>query len=514
MAEARTEPSSPIVKWLALLAGAFWLHYCLVHDVLGLLTVDEIYFAHVFWLMREGLEPYSDFYSAHLPAYFRMLGVLVPPAPPRDLSFVWTLRAVTALVMIAYAGLLWTLSRRHFLFLLPLLLLFVTAGRMAEIRPDTFGLLLFNFGWWWLLRGTGRANMLLAAACSGAALFFSARAAVMIVAMGVLLIYLCARNKDSRTFGYLVLLAVGFAAIVALVYASDPATFSLMVRSVYLDPIALMPDLSLGQRLFSVDRLVLVAMIVTALGAALRLLARGAARDEALVVAVACVAQLVLIVVDPSPFQYVYGWAALPTLAGIALLGRISPRGLDAGLAFTGAALALVLLSLSIAHTISGRPPLSGSILRITYDAPIAKAELRRAATPRLLSMMVSAERQQGLWNQLALLTEICGRVRGPVLAKFYAHPICLRDARYDWAGLKWPPMLEGERDSGTAEEFAALFANRPPQLVAWGKHHYTPPLTPWGRSLLKDYAIYDGFALRRAAEPEFRRPSASPGRR
>jgi hypothetical protein len=514
MAEARAEPSSPIVKWLALLAGAFWLHYCLVHDVLGLLTVDEIYFAHVFWLMREGLQPYSDFYSAHLPAYFRIVEVVMPAAPAQDLSFVWILRTITALAMAAYAVLLFTLSRRHFLFLLPLLFVFVTAGRMAEIRPDTFGLLLFNLGWWWLLRGTGRTNILLAATCSGAALFFSARAAVMIVGMAVLLIYLCVRTRDSRTFGYLVLLAVCFAALVALDYASDPATFSLMVRSVYLDPIALMPDLSLVQRVFSVDRLVLVAMIVTALIAALMEMTRGRARDTALVVAAACVAQLLLIVVDPSPFQYVYGWAALPTLAGIALLGRISPRGLDAGLAFAGSALAAVLVSLSIGHTISGRPPLAGSILRITYDAPIVTAELKRAPTPRLLSMMVSAERQQGLWNQLALLTEICRRTPGPVLAKFYAHPICVPDARYDWAGLKWPAMLEGESDRGTGPEFAALLAKRPPELVAWGKHQYRPALTPLGRGLLKDYAVYDGFALHRDAEREVRRPSAIPGRR
>jgi hypothetical protein len=313
-----------------------------------------------------------------------------------------------------------------------------------------------------------------------------------------------------KTFGNLVLLAIGFAVIVALFYASDPATFTLMVQSVYLDPIVLMPDLSLGQRVLSVDRLVMLAMIVTALGAALMEITRGKAGDRALVVAAACVAQLVLIVVDPSPFQYVYGWSALPTLAGIALLSRISPRGLDAGLAFAGSALGLTLVSLSLAHGVSGRPPIPGSILRITYDPPIPKPELQRSATPRLLSMMVSAERQQGLWNQLALLTEICSRVRGPVLAKFYAHPICLRDARYDWAGLRWPALLEGERDSGTALEFEALFAERPPPLVTWGKHHFRPPLTPWGRRVLKDYAVYDGFALRRDAEPEVRRPTAS----
>lgn len=493
-------PSSPIAKSLAVLAAAFWIYYLVVHDILGPLTVDEIYFAHVFWMMREGLVPYSDFYSAHLPAYFDILGLLVPSAPALDLSFVWTLRAVSAAVIAAYALLLFK-GRRDFLFLLPLLLVFVSLGRMAEIRPDTFGLLLFNIAWWQLLRGTERKNILLAAAFSGAALFFSARAAVMIVGMGLLCTFLCARRKDAATFAFLVLMAIGFAAIVLLAYALDPDRFSLMVQSVYLDPIALMPDLSLGQRVLSVDRFILLALILIALAAAVLEIFRGKSREIGFVVAAACLTQLVLIVVDPSPFQYVYGWSALPVLAGIALLGRYSVPGLHAGLAFTGSALALGLVSLSLAHVAAGRAPRPGAILRLSYDRPLAQEELRRTATPQLLSMMVSAERQQGLWNQLAVLTEICRRVRGPVLAKFYAHPICLRDARHDWAGLRWPPLLEGEGDAASKAEFEALFATRPPELVAWGKHHYSPEPTPWGRSLLKDYAVYDGFAVRRESE-------------
>lgn len=501
MPAARAEPASLIVKSLAVLASAFWIHYCLLHDILGLLTVDEIYHAHIVWMMREGLEPYSDFYTVHLPAYFWILAGLVPAAPPLDLSFVWTLRAVGALAIAAYAALLFKLARRDFLFLLPLLLVFVTFGRMVEIRPDTFGLLLFNTGWWWLLRGTQRTNILLAAAFSGAALFFSARAAVMIVGMALLCAWLCGRRRDVKTFGYLVLLAVGFVTIVALVYALDPASFTRIVTTVYLESGAVTPDLSIGQRVLPVDRLILLAMILVALGAAALEIARDRGRDVGWVVAASCVTQLVLIALDPSPFQYVYGWSALPALAGIALLGRYSVHGLRTGLAFSGSVLAMGLVSLSVAQTAaSGRPPGPGSMLRITYDPPIAESELRRASTPQLMSMMIRTEGQQGLWNQLALLTEICRRIRGPVLAKFYAHPICVRDVRYDWAGLKWPPLLEGEGNAALAGEFEALFASRPPELVAWGKQHYSPSPSAWGRSLLKDYAIYDGFALRRDA--------------
>jgi hypothetical protein len=368
---------------------------------------------------------------------------------------------------------------------------------MAEIRPDTFGLLLFNLAWWQLLRGTERKNILLAAAFSGAALFFSARAAVMIVGMGVLCTYLCARRKDATTFVYLVMMAFGFAAIVLLAYLLNPDRFLLMVRSVYFDPIELMPDLSLGQRVLSVDRFVLLALILLALAAAVLEIFRGKARELGFVVTAASLTQLALIAVDPSPFQYVYGWAALPVLAGIALLGRYSVDGLHAGLALTGSALALALISLSFGQVATGRPVHPGSLLRLTYDAPFAKGDVRQATTPELLMRVSRMERQQGLWNQLALLTEICRRVRGPVLAKFYAHPICLRDARYDWAGLRWP-LLEGEGDAPTEAEFEALFADRQPELITWGKRHYSPDLSPWGRTLLKDYTVYDGFALRR----------------
>jgi hypothetical protein len=447
--------------------------------------------------MREGLQPYSDFYSTHLPAYFDILSLLVPSAPALDLSFVWTLRAVVAAVIVAHVVLLFTLCRRDFLFLLPVLLVFVSFARMAEIRPDTFGLLLFNLAWWQLLRGTERKNILLAAACSGAALFFSARAAVMIVGVGMLCAFLCARKKDWRTFVYLVLMATAFGAIVALNYAVDPDRFMLMVRSVYFDPSQLMPHLSLAQRVLSVDRFILLALILVALAAAVLEIIDGKARDVGFVVAAAALTQLGLIVVDPSPYQYVYGWAALPVLAGIALLKRYSVPKLHAGLAFAGSALALGLISMSLAQAASGRVVRPASVARLTYDAPIADTELRQATTPALLTMMSQMDRQQGLWNQLALLTKICRRVHGPVLAKFYAHPICLRDSRYDWAGLRGP-LLEDETDRSTRAEVEQVFADRPPELIAWGKLHYSPKLNPWGQRLLKDYVVYDGFALRR----------------
>ena len=55
----------------------------------------------------------------------------------------------------------------------PYLLMFAVFGRIAEIRPDTFGLLLFNAAWLLLLKD--RKNAILAATIASLALLFSAR---------------------------------------------------------------------------------------------------------------------------------------------------------------------------------------------------------------------------------------------------------------------------------------------------------------------------------------------------
>lgn len=492
----REKPRS-IAMLLALFASLFWGYYYFLHETIGPLGIDELYFAHSFWLLREGVEQYSGFYSNHLPTYFALLSPLVPDASPDDLRFVWALRATGLAVALAYCALLLAGCRRHFLFLLPFLLLFLIFGRMTEIRTDTAGLLLFNLGWWLLLRGTERRTMLLAGLCSGLALFFSARAAVMILGFALVATAICVRRRDLGTWIRLALVALGLAAVVLGLYLAAPDRFLLAIRSVYLDPTSLMPELSLWNRVFAFDRLLLLAMVLAGLAGAAVELVRGGAPDRAIVIAGACATQVLLVLLDPSPYQYVYGWAALPSLAGIALLGRRSPTRLQAALAAIAAGLAALLLALSTAYVAANRrvPP-TGSVLRISHDAPVARAELRRASTGQLVEKMVTMEGQQGLWNQLPLLSEICRRIDGPVLSTFYANPVCLHDARRDWPGLEWLAVFEGRGRPQTVRELERLVAERPPRLIAWGKQHHRPELPAGLRESLSDYTVYDGFAL------------------
>lgn len=474
-----TEPLA--VRLAVCFAAAFAIYYYVLHELLGLLAVDEIYFAHVFWLMRQGQALYTDFYANHLPAYFYMLGPLLPGEGPTDLTFVWVLRVTSLLAACAYFALLWSLSRRDFLYLLPFLFLFIVLGRMSEIRPDTVGLLLVNAGWWLLLKETSRRNILIAAALTALALAFSARAAVVAVGMGLLLAWLCRQRKDWRTLKMLIAAAVFFAVAVVALYALH-AGFQLMVRLVYLDPLTVMPHVPLWQRLLPIDRLLMVALIVIAL------IAASIRRHP--VILFACGTQLLLILLDPSPYQYVYGWAAIPTLAGIALLGDRS-RPL---LAFASASLAALAIVLSV----TGPTPRPGSMLRLTLDQKFEEGELASASTAELMRLSTTSQRQQGLWNQLALYGEICRRIPGPVLTKFYANIICQKDSLYDWAGLQWPPIFEDDTSTASRAEFERLFESNPPALVAWGKQHYTPRLNPWGRALLADYDIHEGYALKR----------------
>ena len=483
--------SEPLgVRLLALAASAFAAYYFLLHELLGPLAADEAYFAHVFWLMRHGQEIYTDFYANHLPAYFYLLKPFLPAGADNDLGFVWILRGTSLLTAIAYIGLLWALARRDFLYLLPFLFLFLVFGRMTEVRPDSFGLLLFNGAWWALLKGLSRRNMLVAGLLVGLALCFSARAAVMAVGMAALLTWICLARRDYRTLAMLAGMGTAFFALVGFAYLIAPSWVGTIIRLVYLEASAIMPNVPLALRLLPVDRLLMVSLIVAALVAA----AIRRREDRALVILFGCAMQLVLILIDPSPYQYVYGWAALPTLAGLSLIGDRAPARLHAGLSALAGFLALIVLVLSF----SGPTPRPGAILRLTYDRPFRQGELARASTPRLLHLATRSERQQGLWNQLALFSEICRRVPGPVLTKFYANMICQRDAIYDWAGLQWPPIFEDDVSTASRDEFERLFASDPPVLVAWGKQHYVPRLNPWGRALLADYDIYEGYALRR----------------
>ena len=333
--------------------------------------------------------------------------------------------------------------------------------------------------------------MLVAGLLAGLALCFSARAGVMAVGMAALLAWTCLARRDHRTLAMLCGMGVAFFALVGVAFLIAPAWIGTIIRVVYLEPAAgIMPDVPLASRLLPIDRLLMVLLVVAALVAAV--IRRK--EEKAVVILFACTTQLLLILVDPSPYQYVYGWAALPTLAGLSLLGDSALARMQAGLALSAASLALIVTFLSV----SGPTPRPGSILRLTYDRPIARRELAAASTPRLLQMATRSERQQGLWNQLALFSEICRRLPGPVLTKFYANTICQRDALYDWAGLRWPPFFEDDASTESRVAFEQLFASNPPMLVAWGKQHYVPKLNPWGRALLADYDIYEGYALRR----------------
>jgi hypothetical protein len=478
------------VKLLAVAAAAFAVHYYMLHEVLGLLPVDEIYFAHVFWLMRHGQSLYTDFYANHLPTYFYLLEPLLPGGGETDLGFVWVLRATGVIAVVAYLAMLWGLLRRDFIYLLPFLFMFITLGRMSEIRPDTVGLLLFNTGWFLLLRDAAPRNILIAAALAGVALTFSARAAVMALGMGLLMAWLCYQRRDWQTLRQLCLIGAAFFAFLATLYLLNPAGSQLMLRLVYFEPLAVTPDVPLWQRILPVDRLLMVVLICTALGASVW----RRTDPSALVIRFACATQIILVLVDPSPYQYVYSWAAIPTFAGLSLLGFMGPRRLHAVLAGASSAIAALVIALSL----SSPTPRPGSALRITYDRPFAAGELNSLPMAELMRLATTSERQEGAWNQLALFSEICRRTDGPVVTKFYANLICLPDARYDWAGLKWPPIFEGDSSTVSRTEFEELFAKHPPALVAWGKQHYLPTLNPWGQALLANYDIYDGYALRK----------------
>ena len=487
--------------FVALLASVWLLVFFLLTKILGPLNPDEVLFSHTLWLTLDGQRQFLDFYSYHFPTYFLLYDLVLPHRNGDSLDFLWAVRLSNLVVLGAYLTMLFAVARRSAIFLLPLLLLMVTLSRMIEVRPDTLGLLAFNGAWAILLIGKSRRSLVLAAALAIFAAACSARGVVMGVGFGAALVWRAIAHRDWRfllipaaVFG--IALAAGLCA-----YLAAPHYVELMLRSTLLDPGAVLLRLSFAQRVLGVDRLPQILIALTAVLLGVACIAKNEERDRAGVIAIAALAQLLLIFADPSPFPYVYAWSMIPSLAGLTLAGRLFNVDASKWIAGVGAACAaLQALAIAAYPLISGHEPPPGSNYRVLLDRPLRADAVRAIPLERLNQLQLSRDHQQSLANQLLVREEVCRRIRGTVLATWQNHPICLFDADYEWWSVKWPNILEGQ-PAGPPRSFEAVFRNHPPELFIWNAGIPGAPLTlnPWAASLLGGYRVEPGFALRDA---------------
>jgi hypothetical protein len=484
---------------------AFWLYYAFLRQVAGPLNPDEIYFSHTLWLLNEGKRQYLDFYSIHLPAYFEMLKPLVKALSahgPADLSFMWGVRSLSGVIILAYLGLGWLVTREALvhaarvvlLSLWALLLVFIVLARMVEVRTDTFGLLLVNAAWAVVLCGRTTRTMAAAAVLAGLALLFSARAAEMVAVLGVLLLFLAGRSRDVASIRALLGVAAVFVVSAIVGYLAAPEWMALVVRSCFFEPAKMLAGPTLMARFFALERLPLTILIAAGLGAGAFLMRREPGR-RGLIVVVAGAAQLLMIALDPAPYQYVYGWAAVPVAFGVASLGPVLALSLPS-------AMAAGLVGISVAYSmVHGHAPATISYFRLTFDPPLSGTVVARLSTPKLIALLISDVDQKNLANQLRIRSEVCRRLSGKVLTTFDTNPICLDDATFYWSGLRWPPVVEGDvaaPNDMSEQEFARIVSLARPRVFIWD-HRWGPPRTllPAIRNMLACcYELRNGFAL------------------
>jgi hypothetical protein len=506
--------SPRVVKAAAWCAVAFWLYYAFLRQVAGPLNPDEIYFSHTLWLLNQGKRQYLDFYSNHLPAYFQLLKPLARTVTDgaADLSFVWAVRSISAAIILTYVVLGWAVlrealpgaGRERLVAASALLLVFVVLARMVEVRADTFGLLLVNAGWGVVLWRRNLHTMVAAALLAGLALLFSARAAGMVAVMGLLLLFLAARSRDAAGVRALLAVAGLFVVAGAVAYLAAPEWVALVLRSCFLEPARMVSGPSMSARFVAPDRIPLTILIVSgALSGAW--LMRHERSERGLIVAVGCAAQLLMVAADPAPFQYVYGWAAVPAVVGLASASPLLALSLPCGMA-------AALLAASIGYTVAhGQVPPTSTYVRLTLDAPLAKREIAALPTPDLVRLLISDAGQESLANQLRVRSEVCRRLGGRVLTTFDTHPICLDDAMFYWTGLRWPALFAGDvaaPDAMSHDAFARAFGDAHPRVFIWA-HRWEPPrpLLPWARQVLACcYDIRNGVAI--ANEPAPPRPN------
>lgn len=480
-----------IIRLMALLSIALWTMIFLLNR-LGPLNADEIYFAHVLWLMRHGERQYIDFYSNHLPTYFHLWLPFIQGRAETDLSFLLAVKPLGLVLAAIYA---WELHRRSVSLVVfgPILLLFLIYARMLDLRPDTVGLLLFNLGVSTMLAPYDRRRLVLGAFVASLSLLFSARAAVMIGFLALALGAVVWRRRDYRTLGALACIAAAEATLLLLCWLWAPDVVGRILQSVFLDPLGMMPAVSLRDRLLRPETFALVLPVAIACAIAFFLLCRQQSHP-ALIIGLVCASQLALIVLDPSPFGYVYGWATIPTIVGLSL-GVRRINWLQVPVILYGLGLAALLIGGGTAYLLlKQKNPPAFSSLRLVPDAPWRSADLKRLSTKRLVELLISGDGQHNFRNQLALRSELCRRVSGAVMAYYPRHPICMRDATYEWAGLTWP-NLQADRWRTQDQAFVDVLRRNPPQLIIWSDHFPAPRLGLAARRAMRRFHVGDGYA-------------------
>lgn len=483
---------------LASVAAATMFAFLVVTKIVGPLNPDEVMFSHVLWLTLEGKRQYIDFYSYHLPTYFYLQGLLLSHGNEDSLSFIWAVRLSNLAIVAVYAALLVAVERRTALYLMPLLFLMLAVSRMVEVRPDTFGLVAFNASWALLLLGKPRRWVAPATALAIFGAACSARGIVMGLGFGAALAWLAFVEGNARFVVIPAAVLLGAFAVGVAAYGLEPAYVQLMLRSSLLDPAGILPWLSLAQRVVAFDRApqIVLAVIASLFGAGAVL--RNQDRGRSGVIAIAALAQLFLIFVDPSPFPYVYGWAIIPCLAGLSLAGTLLSMDARKWLAVLGAACAAAIAAATMAYLLfGGRVPPVGSNYRVLLDRPIDAASVVRMPIEELVALELSREHQQSLTNQLLVREELCRRIDGQVLAAWQTHPICVHDANYNWFSVKWPDIGRDVPPAGHEPWFERMFTSTPPDLFIWEVPGASPTLGRWVLNLLGTYKIEPGFAIR-----------------
>lgn len=529
---------------LGLAAAILWIAYAITQKAFWM-RGDEISFAHEFWLQKAGLVQYDDYSSHFFPTYFKVFGPIASALTPTDnaLGFVYGLKIANLAFFAAYIAILWDIARsleRHFqiaparllfIALLPALMLFIVFGRMVEIRPDTVSLLLVNIFWWGLFRhelarkqGSGSAFWLIV---SGLAILtaglFAARALVILALVTPIFFYVMFSTRDGRIIKPVLMVAAAILLVMASIYlfVARELVHTAIENGIF-KPGGLAPR-SLAVKLAHPLRggLLVALMGLAVLICLLRILRPRYGRRLFTLILAAIAAQLGLLLIDPAPYGYAYGYALMPTLFCLPFLGDAwtRPDTETAGWKpLAGyAAMALLLLgsiaAFGILRTTTAPQKAIPGVLRLLPDRTITQETLSEAGVPELAAMLAEQRYDQNLFNQIQVREALCARVEGPVLSIFAGHPICKRDALYDWMQVYWPvtvyettPNMMHLENSISEDAFTGALSDIRPGLIFWSfvkadGNEVNPP-SAWLKDVLSEhYAVYQGFALRRTKD-------------
>ncbi len=377
-----------------------------------------------------------------------------------------------------------------------ILLVFATTGRMVEVRPDSLSIPLFcaaNLTLYFAMNPSANWRpFAVAAVLFILAAWFSLRAAMMILLMSPIYLFILRSRLQQLSWSALIPIGVSLGTILLLILIFQFNPLDVINGQNSHEAQLTARHHSLTLKFLQQDRLTVLvfqgAFALLGLGVLLKSREKKMRAIASIGIAL-IIAQFILIFIDPAPYLYAYSLGLSGVL--MILLSSIETLSVRRGLYVCTFALAIVQSMHVLAP--NGR----------NFGVQIHAGPIDRVATDFAgvdTPTLISTHLKSGTWHindQIAVASALCERVNGKAIVQFHVQPMCIENALENDKFRAFLTIKGTDPEERSVRAILSAIDSQDTKLVLWQPGRVNETILG-ALEASSDWTLYDGFALRK----------------